>query len=318
MANSMAGRRLELHDLARPLVRILPEIRSPGRAIPLRQKVAVTAVSVLIFLVGSQLPLYGIRHKSDTDDPLYWTQAASIANSNPGIANGIITLLLSEGLLHPLLRLRILKLDNGVPEDQMLLNGLQKLLGILIAAASSIGKVLVSTIADKLSTGQTILIVLQLFFGGVIVIYLDDLLRKGYGLLSGIPLFTTTKICFGHMKGPNCPLVCTHVRLQLYVYTYTLDRSGALFFISGVEAYCRANEKVIVMVLNSSLVAATAQMARQRRAAPRHRRRRRHLLLLLPMPPRRRRPRLLPRPLRPPCHLCLPARLLPLPQLLLR
>ncbi|KAG8058171.1 hypothetical protein GUJ93_ZPchr0002g24038 [Zizania palustris] len=30
---------------------------------------------------------------------------------------------------------------------------------------------------------------------------------------------------------------------------FTLDRSGAFFFISGVEANCRANEKLIVMVL---------------------------------------------------------------------
>uniref|UniRef100_A0A0A9CX20 Phytocyanin domain-containing protein n=1 Tax=Arundo donax TaxID=35708 RepID=A0A0A9CX20_ARUDO len=29
---------------------------------------------------------------------------------------------------------------------------------------------------------------------------------------------------------------------------FTLDRSGAFFFISGVEANCRANEKLIVMV----------------------------------------------------------------------
>ncbi|WVZ77793.1 hypothetical protein U9M48_025615 [Paspalum notatum var. saurae] len=33
---------------------------------------------------------------------------------------------------------------------------------------------------------------------------------------------------------------------------FTLDRSGPLFFISGVEANCRANEKLIVMVLAST------------------------------------------------------------------
>ncbi|KAF0935834.1 hypothetical protein E2562_036357 [Oryza meyeriana var. granulata] len=32
---------------------------------------------------------------------------------------------------------------------------------------------------------------------------------------------------------------------------FTLDRSGAFFFISGVDANCRANEKLIVMVLAS-------------------------------------------------------------------
>jgi hypothetical protein len=31
--------------------------------------------------------------------------------------------------------------------------------------------------------------------------------------------------------------------------TFTLDHSGAFFFTSGVEANCRANEKLIVMVL---------------------------------------------------------------------
>ncbi|GJN29401.1 hypothetical protein PR202_gb17626 [Eleusine coracana subsp. coracana] len=34
--------------------------------------------------------------------------------------------------------------------------------------------------------------------------------------------------------------------------SFTLDRSGAFFFISGVEANCRANEKLIVMVAGSS------------------------------------------------------------------
>jgi len=40
---------------------------------------------------------------------------------------------------------------------------------------------LLLTITGKHSTGQAILVVLQLFSGGVVVIYLDELLRKGYG-----------------------------------------------------------------------------------------------------------------------------------------
>lgn len=73
-------------------------------------------------------------------------------------------------------------------------NGVQKLFGIIFAAALPIGNVLISTIVGKLSTGQAILITLQLFFGGVIVIYIDELLKKGYGLISSIPLFTATNI----------------------------------------------------------------------------------------------------------------------------
>merc|ERR1712217_337063 len=43
--------------------------------------------------------------------------------------------------------------------------------------------------------GNAILLILQLFFAGVIVLTLDELLQKGYGLGSGISLFIATNIC---------------------------------------------------------------------------------------------------------------------------
>jgi protein transport protein SEC61 subunit alpha len=49
-------------------------------------------------------------------------------------------------------------------------------------------------VAD-LGAGNAILIILQLFSAGVIVIILDELLQKGYGLGSGISLFIATNIC---------------------------------------------------------------------------------------------------------------------------
>merc|ERR1711959_127342 len=47
----------------------------------------------------------------------------------------------------------------------------------------------------ELGAGNAILIIMQLFFAGVIVIVLDELLQKGYGLGSGISLFIATNIC---------------------------------------------------------------------------------------------------------------------------
>merc|ERR1719437_247393 len=46
-----------------------------------------------------------------------------------------------------------------------------------------------------LGAGNAILIIMQLFVAGVIVIVLDELLQKGYGLGSGISLFIATNIC---------------------------------------------------------------------------------------------------------------------------
>merc|ERR1712070_519565 len=46
-----------------------------------------------------------------------------------------------------------------------------------------------------LGAGNAILIILQLFVAGLVVIILDELLQKGYGLGSGISLFIATNIC---------------------------------------------------------------------------------------------------------------------------
>jgi protein transport protein SEC61 subunit alpha len=46
-----------------------------------------------------------------------------------------------------------------------------------------------------LGATNAILIIIQLFIAGVIVIVLDELLQKGYGLGSGISLFIATNIC---------------------------------------------------------------------------------------------------------------------------
>lgn len=40
-----------------------------------------------------------------------------------------------------------------------------------------------------LNTKDALQVGLQLFFGGVIIIYLDEVLKKGYGLVLGVPLF---------------------------------------------------------------------------------------------------------------------------------
>ncbi len=75
-------------------------------------------------------------------------------------------------------------------------NGAQKLLGVLITIGEAVAYVLSGMYGDvrDLGAGNAILIIVQLFFAGIIVICLDELLQKGYGLGSGISLFIATNI----------------------------------------------------------------------------------------------------------------------------
>ncbi|KAK9114023.1 hypothetical protein Syun_020820 [Stephania yunnanensis] len=75
-------------------------------------------------------------------------------------------------------------------------NGAQKLLGILIAVGQAVAYVVLGMYGSvgQLGVGNAILIIVQLCLAGIIVMCLDELLQKGYGLGSGISLFIATHI----------------------------------------------------------------------------------------------------------------------------
>merc|ERR1719449_201629 len=92
---------------------------------------------------------------------------------------------------------RIIDVDQSLKEDRALFGGAQKLVGMLITLGEAVAYVLSGMYGEisELGAGKAILIIIQLFIAGVIVIVLDELLQKGYGLGSGISLFIATNIC---------------------------------------------------------------------------------------------------------------------------
>ncbi|KAK4399272.1 protein transport protein Sec61 subunit alpha [Sesamum angolense] len=190
----MGGFRV-LH-LVKPFLSFLPEVQSADRKIPFREKVIYTVISLFIFLVCSQLPLYGI-HSTTGADPFYWMRVILASNRGTVMELGITAIVTSGLVMQLLAGSKIIEVDNNVREDRALLNGAQKLLGILIAVGEAVAYVLSGMYGSvsQLGVGNAILIILQLCFAGIIVICLDELLQKGYGLGSGISLFIATNIC---------------------------------------------------------------------------------------------------------------------------
>ncbi|CAK9217232.1 hypothetical protein BDL97_02G050000 [Sphagnum fallax] len=191
----MAGGFRVLH-LVRPFLSFLPEVQTADRKIPFREKVMYTVVSLFIFLVCSQLPLYGI-HSATGSDPFYWMRMILASNRGTVMELGITPIVTSGLVMQLLAGSKLIEVDNSVREDRALLNGAQKLLGVLITIGEAVAYVLSGMYGNvrDLGAGNAILIIVQLFFAGIIVICLDELLQKGYGLGSGISLFIATNIC---------------------------------------------------------------------------------------------------------------------------
>jgi len=108
---------------------------------------------------------------------------------SPIVTSGLVMQLLAGS--------RIIEVNYNVKEDRALFNGAQKLFGILITIGEAVAYVVSGMYGDlgTLGAGNAILIIVQLFFAGLIVLTLDELLQKGYGLGSGISLFIATNIC---------------------------------------------------------------------------------------------------------------------------
>ena len=69
--------------------------------------------------------------------------------------------------------------------------------GMVITLGQGIVYVMTGMYGDPsdIGAGVCLLIIIQLFVAGLIVLLLDELLQKGYGLGSGISLFIATNIC---------------------------------------------------------------------------------------------------------------------------
>jgi protein transport protein SEC61 subunit alpha len=165
--------------LVRPFLSILPEVQTADRKVPFREKVLYTVISLFIFLVCSQLPLYGI-HSATGADPFYWMRVILASNRGTVMELGITPLVTSGLVMQLLAGSKIIEVDNSVREDRELLNGAQKLLGVLITIGEAVAYVLSGMYGDitDLGAGNAILIIVQLFFAGIIVICLDELLQR--------------------------------------------------------------------------------------------------------------------------------------------
>merc|ERR1711967_76077 len=96
---------------------------------------------------------------------------------SPIITSGLVMQLLAGS--------KIIDVDQGLKEDRALFSGAQKLFGILITVGEAVAYVISGMYGDVRELGA----------GNVILIILDELLQKGYGLGSGISLFIATNIC---------------------------------------------------------------------------------------------------------------------------
>ena len=182
----MAGRFLSLF---KPIGRILPEIKKPERKVSFNEKIFWTAICLVIFLVMTEIPLYGVS-KSAMDS---FGSLRVIFASNQGtlMELGIGPIVTAGLILQLLAGSNIIKCDLSNPEDRGLFTSASKVFSILLTAVQAIAYILSGMYGQIGDLGVPIILAIffQLIAAGIIVMLMDELVQKGWGLGSGISLF---------------------------------------------------------------------------------------------------------------------------------
>jgi len=168
----------------------MPEIRNPQREVSFKEKFVWTAIVLVIYLIMSNIPLYGVDLQESTDY-FYWLRVILASQRGTLTELGIGPIVTSGLIMQLLLGSKMINIDMSDPYDRSMFSGTQKVVAIFLTMFNAIAYMLGGAFGppETLGLENMVLIFLQLMFSGVIIILLDELLQKGWGLGSGVSLF---------------------------------------------------------------------------------------------------------------------------------
>lgn len=175
-----------------PFVRVMPEVKTPEREVSFREKAVWTIVILILFLLMSHIPLYGVDKTVGTD--YLWALRVILASTRGTLMELGIGPIVTAGLVMQLLSgSKIIDVDFGDPEDRALFTGGQKVLAMFMTAFQAIAYIMGNAYGE-LTPEAAVIVFMQLFISGIVVILMDELIQKGWGLGSGVSLFIMTNV----------------------------------------------------------------------------------------------------------------------------
>lgn len=179
---------MNLLNPLRPLAGLFPKIEKPIAPLTMQQRTVFTAIALFIYLVCSQIPLYGIVRTHDSD-PLYWARVIMASSKGTLMELGISPIISAGWIMQIMAAVGLFKITSA--QDEKDSQGLESVLAVIFCFGEAAASIWYGNygIPSEMSLLTMALIVGQLMGAGLIVILLDDMLRRGYGLGSGISLF---------------------------------------------------------------------------------------------------------------------------------
>jgi preprotein translocase SecY subunit len=174
-------------DLFRPVSRVIPEVKAPERKIVFSTRLLWTIVALIVYLIMAEIPLYGIP-VSEGDDPLFAIRVIFASNRGTLLELGIGPIVTAGLIIQLLAGSDIISFDRSDPEDRALFTAASKMFSLIMVIVQA-SMYIISGAYGVLTLQQSIILFAQLLAAGIIIMLLDELIQKGWGIGSGISLF---------------------------------------------------------------------------------------------------------------------------------
>ena len=172
------------------LLHNLPEVKGPEeKKLSFNVKLKWTLIILVSFFVLSNIPLAGLAG----DALSRFEYLAILLGTNFGsiISLGIGPIVMASIILQLLAGAQILNIDTKTTEGKKYFQGLQKLLAFAFVIFEAVVYVLMKGLQAE--PGFAWLVILQLCFGGFLIIFMDEVVQK-WGFGSGVSLFIAAGI----------------------------------------------------------------------------------------------------------------------------
>lgn len=228
------------------IVSNLPEVRAPKeKRLPFKEKIKWTLIILVLFFVMGLVPLFGLG-----ENALQQFEFLSIilgASFGSIISLGIGPLVTSSIVLQLLAGTGMLKLDLTTSEGRKRFQGLQKMASFVFIIFEAAVYVLMGGLAPSQSLAGTplyfqmeMVLIIQLIFGGIIIMYMDEVVSK-WGIGSGISLFIAAGVAqqifiraFNFLPSPTNPDIAAGAIPALFQSLSAGDITTATLQISAV------------------------------------------------------------------------------------
>ncbi|MHC3437979.1 preprotein translocase subunit SecY [Natrialbaceae archaeon A-gly3] len=185
-------------EAAEPVLTRMPAVRRPEGHVPFKRKLAWTAGILVLYFFLTNVTLFGLNEAAAND--LFGEFRAILAGEHGSLMQvGIGPIVTASIVMQLLGGADLLGLDTDDPRDQVLYQGLQKLLVIVMTALTALPMVFAGDFLPAQpglalggmafgETGVQLLLFSQIFVGGVLILYMDEVVSK-WGVGSGVGLF---------------------------------------------------------------------------------------------------------------------------------